>query len=73
MRQERPRTGFRLAWRGELGADAVPTQRHLEPILEALDEIETALHTQSLPSPSWEWSPISPELLDRVRSGLWDL
>lgn len=73
MKRVRPYTGFRVAWRGDLDADAMPTRRHLEPVLDALDEIETSLAAQPLPSPSWQWSPITPELLDRVRSGLWEL
>ncbi len=63
-----PRAGFELAWAGEVEPGHC-TDREFAPVLDMLDAIESAPASPQLPA-AWGWSPITSELLTRVRDGL---
>lgn len=69
MRLSRPREGFVLAWRGDLGQadEDEPTRRRWQPVLDALEAFESA---PSCPSVRGEYAPVTPELLRKIRAGL---
>lgn len=71
MRLSRPREGFVLAWRGDLGhaGEDEPTRPRWQPVLDALEAFESA-SAPSCPSAAGEYAPVTPELLRKIRDGL---
>lgn len=63
MRLSPPRSGFALAWQGDLGVGNGATRRR--PSLDAAVNVAG--------TPSYEWAPVTPELLDRLHTAIRDL
>lgn len=72
MRLHRPRTGFVLAWGGDLGEMGKfanwPSKRRRD--LDAALDAETNAYGAAPAAASPGWAPVTPNLLQRIREGL---